>query len=168
MGVDAIPSALRPIVSPCYVMTHQSARGSGQRRDIYQADQGRDHHVNAADTCTSGITDLKYLFCGDDDCQDYTHLDYDYSDYFSGDISHWDTSSVTDMSHMFEYAEVFNEDIGSWNTSLVTSMEYMFYAAYEFNQDISGWDTSSVRSMEYMFNYAEAFNQDIGTGIRAW
>ncbi|MHA1791882.1 MAG: BspA family leucine-rich repeat surface protein [Promethearchaeota archaeon] len=81
----------------------------------------------------------------------------------SGDMSGWDTSSVTDMGYMFDQAIVFNGSIGSWNTSSVTSMVYMFDQASSFNQDISSWDISSVISTAYMFYGATAFNQPIGT-----
>ncbi|KAL7522052.1 hypothetical protein ACHAWX_006752, partial [Stephanocyclus meneghinianus] len=74
-------------------------------------------------------------------------------------ISGWNTSSVTDMSHMF-FGTDFNQDIGQWDTSSVTDMSHMFSSA-GFNQDIGQWDTSSVTDMSSMFSSA-GFNQDIG------
>ena len=53
---------------------------------------------NAATTCTSGITDMSRLF--------------ENKGAFNGDISHWDTSSVTTMLNMFDRASVFNQPIG--------------------------------------------------------
>ena len=67
-----------------------------------------------------------------------------------GHISHWDTSSVTDMSYMF--AMSFNQDISRWNTSSVTDMDSMFGVASSFNQDISNWDTRKFISMFNVFN----------------
>ena len=81
---------------------------------------------------------------------------------FNGDISSWDTSSVTDMSDMFYYAESFNQDISKWDTSSVTGMKFMFAYAFEFNQDIGRWDVSQVTNMGGMFANALEFNQDIG------
>ena len=49
----------------------------------------------------------------------------------------------------------------TWDTSYVTDMSHMFYGAESFNQDISAWDTSSVTAMWGMFNGAKAFNADI-------
>ena len=71
-----------------------------------------------------------------------------------GDISGWDTSSVTDgFECLFtryddgdcttvycSTAATFNDDISSWDTSSATTMAYMFYNAEAFNQDISAWD----------------------------
>ena len=71
-----------------------------------------------------------------------------------GDISGWDTSSVTDgfecLFTRYAYgdcttvycstASTFNDDISSWDTSSATTMYYMFRGAYDFNQDISAWD----------------------------
>ncbi|PYF41923.1 BspA family leucine-rich repeat surface protein, partial [Metamycoplasma alkalescens] len=76
-------------------------------------------------------------------------------------ISSWDTSNVTDMSHMFENASKFNQDLSNWDTSNVTDMNHMFAGAISFNQDISNWNVSKVKNMESMFKNALKFNQDI-------
>ena len=39
---------------------------------------------------------------------------------FNGDISHWDTSDVTDMSNMFNGATAFNQDLRNWCVSSIT------------------------------------------------
>ena len=46
-----------------------------------------------------------------------------------GDISNWDTSSVTDMSSLFQNATSFNQPLNKWNVSKVTNMSFMFYNA---------------------------------------
>ena len=79
-----------------------------------------------------------------------------------GEIEHWNTSSVTDMSNLFNNARVFNKNISNWNTSNVTNMSHMFYVNFSFNQDIGGWDTSKVTNMSHMFYNTRVFNQDIG------
>ena len=98
---------------------------------------------------------------------------------FNGNISSWDTSSVTTMEQMFNQAESFNKNIGSWDVSSVISMYAMFFSAVlltnggsnsinnwdvsnvfqemfssavAFSQDISGWDTFKLTNMNYMFN----------------
>ena len=112
--------------------------------------EGADNIVyNASDNPDlSGVTSLREMF------KDSA---------FNGDISGWDTSSVTDMSDMFHGASVFNQDIGSWDTSSVIDMSSMFEDATVFNQDIDDWDTSSVINMNTMFFGAGTFNQDIGS-----
>ena len=95
-----------------------------------------------------------------------------------GDISCWNVSEVTDMSHLFEgntaAAMKFNADISLWDVSNVKDMSFMFNHALSFNQDIStkpvsvyggktykAWDVSNVKDMSWMFNFAQAFNRDI-------
>ncbi len=84
---------------------------------------------------------------------------------FNQDISNWDTSNVTNMSHMFSSAESFNQDISNWSVSNVNTMNYMFNNAKSFNQDISSWDTSNVTNMNAMFSGAKSFNQDVQLNI---
>jgi surface protein len=82
-----------------------------------------------------------------------------------GDISTWNTSSVTDMGRMFYSTGISNEDISRWDTSSVLNMSFMFYDARSFNGDISGWDTSSVTDMSGMFYNAGDFNEDLNKWV---
>jgi surface protein len=89
------------------------------------------------------------------------------------DVTHVDTSQITDMSDLFAYAPSgFNQDISGWDVSNVTNMARMFGAreinhgqpdggATAFNQDISGWDVSNVTNMYRMFYWVRSFNQDL-------
>lgn len=93
---------------------------------------------------------------------------------FNNDISGWDTSSITNMSHMFQGASAFNQPIENWDVSNVTNMSYMFakkddelFTAHDdsspsvFNQPLNNWNVSSVTDMSYMFSGASAFNQPL-------
>ena len=80
---------------------------------------------------------------------------------YIGNIDNFDTSSVTDMSSMFEGAASFNQQIGSWNTSNVTNMSRMFYDATSFNQPLGSWNTSNVTDMGCMFGQTVSFNQSL-------
>jgi surface protein len=53
------------------------------------------------------------------------------------DVTHVDTSEITDMSYLFSGDKEFNQNIGRWDTSSVTDMSFMFAGAKEFNQDIT-------------------------------
>ena len=80
---------------------------------------------------------------------------------FNGDISQWDTSSVTTMEKMFKDTYAFNSPIGDWNTSSVTNMKNLFINADAFNQPLNDWNTSSVTNMNGMFSDTNAFNQPL-------
>jgi len=82
---------------------------------------------------------------------------------FNQDIGDWDISSVTNVGHMFYETSTFNQYIGDWDTSSVSNMSFMFFGASDFNQDIGGWDTSNVTDMRYLFSNTSAFNHDIGS-----
>jgi len=82
---------------------------------------------------------------------------------FNGDLSGWDTSSVTDMSGMFSYAASFEgAGLESWDVGNVTDMSFMFRAASAFNADIKEWATGKVSNMNRMFIEASSFNQNLG------
>jgi surface protein len=78
-----------------------------------------------------------------------------------GHISNWNTSSVTDMSHLFNGKSNFNDNISNWDVSSVTNMDSMFSGATNFDQDISNWNVSNVTNMSGMFYYASSFDQPI-------
>ena len=82
-----------------------------------------------------------------------------------------DTSNVVNMRAMFAGTK-FNQDISSWNTSKVTDMSHMFSGATAFNQPLNTWDVSNVTDMSYMFagvryvdghnyNRTSSFNQPL-------
>ena len=67
---------------------------------------------------------------------------------------------------MFRGTTAFNGDMSGWNTSSVTNMQSMFTNAAAFNGDVSGFDTSGVPNMQLMFygaakglNYASLAHQ---------
>ena len=87
-------------------------------------------------SCISEVTNLNDLFWGWG---------------ITEDISHWDTSSATNMQGMFAgtyfVPNSFNQDIGSWDVSNVTDMSSMFKDATSFNQDLSSWCVSNFSSV---------------------
>ena len=71
------------------------------------------------------------------------------------DLSHFDTSNVTNMSNMFSgMNSLTNLDVSYFNTSNVTDMSYMFSGMKKLtNLDLSSFDTSNVEDMSWMFAY---------------
>ena len=84
---------------------------------------------------------MGYMFSG---CAELTSLD----------VSHFDTSQVTNMGSMFEKCtELTSLDVSNFNTTSVTTMNYMFNECASLTSlDVSNFNTTSVMYMRYMFN----------------
>jgi len=63
---------------------------------------------------------------------------------FNQDISAWNTSSVTNMSSLFDGCCRFNHDISAWDITSVTSMTAMFGVCTSLDCDLSSWDLSNI------------------------
>ncbi|MCX6780630.1 MAG: BspA family leucine-rich repeat surface protein [Candidatus Magasanikbacteria bacterium] len=83
---------------------------------------------------------------------------------FNGNITTWNTGTVTDMTGLFYNDSSFNQDIGGWNVGAVTNMASMFYTASSFNQNLSLWNVSNVTNMSDMFRNAGGFNSALAWG----
>ena len=67
----------------------------------------------------------------------------------------WNTSNVTDMSHMFEFTDL-NSSNGDFNNGeVITSGDAGSIPLY--------WNTTNVTTMDYLFKGQRRFNQYIGT-----
>ncbi|MFP3592854.1 BspA family leucine-rich repeat surface protein [Chryseobacterium sp. SIMBA_038] len=82
---------------------------------------------------------------------------------FNQPIGNWDTSHVTNMNWMLHYLDYFNQPIGNWDTSNVTTMIHMLHECYAFNQNLSGWDTSNVTDMRSILGDTHSFNYSLGS-----
>ena len=82
---------------------------------------------------------------------------------FNQDISRWDVGNVTNMSKMFCFCYKFNQDISGWDVGNVSDTASMFFCDCAFNQDISGWDVGRVTNMSSMFSNAIVFNGNISS-----
>ncbi|MCD2243480.1 BspA family leucine-rich repeat surface protein, partial [Listeria monocytogenes] len=76
------------------------------------------------------------------------------------DVSHFDTSSVTNMRCMFQRSELLELDVSNFDTSSVTNM-YSMFADCELLEklDLSHFDTSSVTDMRAMFNNCQSLEK---------
>lgn len=86
----------------------------------------------------------------------YLHLLY--SGCASPNMAEWDTSEVTDMSHLFEGYTGDIPNISNWNTEKVTNMQAMFKQTEGRIPDLSKWNTKNVTNMKEMFE--ESFITD--------
>ncbi|MEZ4820441.1 MAG: BspA family leucine-rich repeat surface protein [Bdellovibrionota bacterium] len=101
--------------------------------------------VSFAGGNTSGVTNMQGMF-------------YKTIQLASVDVSSFDTSKVTDMSHMFDMGSgasaLTTLDVSHFDTSKVTSMREMFDGLSVLTAlDLSNFDTSKVTSMRGMFSY---------------
>lgn len=99
--------------------------------------------------CTSEVTEMQSLF---------SHCELLEGEL---DLSHWDTSKVTDMSNMFYCCQKLgNVIMSSWNTGNVTNMSGLFSWCEKLEGlDIGKWDTHNVEDMSYMFCFCPGLTQ---------
>ena len=88
---------------------------------------------------TRNITDMRSLFSGSFKLKTV------------GDLSHWDTSNVRNMSFMFDNYKGVIGDLSHWNVSNVRNMRDMFGFYKGVIGDLSHWNVSNVRNMSDMF-----------------
>ena len=88
---------------------------------------------------TEYVTDMSYMF----NCN-----------LASLDVSHFNTSKVTNMESMFyECLKLTSLDLSSFNTEKVANMSNMFYYCYTLKDlDLSSFNTANVEYMEGMFS----------------
>ena len=89
---------------------------------------------------------------------------YNFQSVTSLDLSHFDTSKVTNMSFLFrEMKSITSLDMSHFDTSKVKNMSAMFYKMVNVtNLDVSHFDTSNVTNMYGMFcNMANVTNLDV-------
>ena len=81
------------------------------------------------------------------------------------EFKNFDTSSMTNMSHMFQYCKYLTQlDLSKFNTASVTNMAYMFDNCPGLKSlDISSIDASSVDSTLFMFYDCTSLTSIIGT-----
>ncbi len=126
---------------------------------------------------------VNVTFCGMGSCWTNSYSNYSITSapsFTAVDLSHFDTSSVTDMSEMFrgslfngihlesfdtsnvtDMSRMFQSSLAqtivfgpNFNTAQVTNMSWMFSGGYLTNLDLSGFNTSNVTDMSYMFAYS--------------
>jgi hypothetical protein len=69
-----------------------------------------------------------------------------------GPIDAWNTTSVTNMTKLFQGVKDFQGNIAKWDVSNVVAMEHMFTGWNSpFDMDLSAWNVSHVENFYQMF-----------------
>ena len=78
---------------------------------------------------------------------------------FNQDVSHWDTSNVTDMRGCWSGCSAFNQPLDKWDVSKVRygNMDGMFANATAFDQDISSWCVTNLPDKPWDFDKGAGF-----------
>ena len=79
------------------------------------------------------------------------------------DVSNFDTHNVTNMSNMFDNSQATILDLSSFDTSKVTNMSNMFFYSRATTIDVSNFDTSKVIDMSNMFEGSQAISLDLSS-----
>jgi surface protein len=86
-----------------------------------------------------------------------------------GRMNEWNTSSVTNISILFEACSLFNQPLNNWNTSNVTSMIGVFNYCSTFDQCIGSWNVTNCITFEGMFYSCSNFNNgDNSVPLNNW
>ncbi|MBO7431166.1 MAG: BspA family leucine-rich repeat surface protein [Spirochaetia bacterium] len=110
---------------------------------------------------TANVTDMSYMFSST--ALDGSGAGTKKMNIRSLDVSGLDTSSVTNMSHMFYLCSNSNLttlNVSGFNTSNVTDMSYMFacwrdHPSFVTAVNMSNWDFSKVTTVNRMFDRCE-------------
>ena len=141
-----------------------------EKRSQVLKERGKDANLNDIDT--SKITDMSFLFVGNDirnidisewdtsNVEDMTEMFLECSK-FTSDLSAWDVSKVRFMNKMFKGCYTFNSDLSNWNVSSCIGMPAIFRDCWEFNSDLSKWDVSKVTNLSNAFKRTKKFNSDL-------
>ncbi|MBO5394325.1 MAG: BspA family leucine-rich repeat surface protein [Clostridia bacterium] len=119
-----------------YILSNQTMALAGDCTGVFSSGHPA-LVINNIDT--SAVTNMYRMFSG------YTGTILD--------LSLFDTSSVTDMSYMFNFCNSLTSlDLSTFETSSVTDMSYMFNFCNSLTSlDLSTFETSSVTNMSRMF-----------------
>lgn len=87
---------------------------------------------------TANVTSMKQMF---DQCKKLASV---------GDVSHWNTSKVTNFNHTFAWTSLTSLNLMNWVTSSATDMGQMFADSWVLTDLKLSFDTSKVTNMSQM------------------
>lgn len=82
---------------------------------------------------------------------------------FNSDLSRWDVRNLKYASEMFSECENFNQDLSRWQIDSIETAEHMFFKCYKFNSDLSDWNVSKCKKFAGMFYMCKEFTSDLSS-----
>ena len=134
--------------------TDKTAYYYAEPEKIYlNTDSGGMFHLGFGEQRTRNILDLDVSHFDTSNVTNMRSMFSDMPKLTSLNLSNFDTSKVTNMSQMFEsMSSLTTLNLSSFDTSQVTDMSYMFCDMSKLTSlNLSNFDTSKVTDMHYMF-----------------
>lgn len=109
--------------------------------------------------CTEGFNDSIETW-DSSNLTNMSHIFCDAKDY-KQTVNKIKTAKVTDLSGAFKNTPLFDQPLDAWDVSSVTTLSEAFAGSTKFNQDLSTWNTKSLKALDSVFENAETFNQPL-------
>jgi surface protein len=147
---------------PNYALTAVTNWDGVGLTSLYNAFSGDSNLVSVPTDLPSTVTETGYMFSA--------------ATSFNQDLNTWDTTSVTDMSGMFEGDTAFNDGgvtlvsapgVG-WDATNVTDMNDMFLGDAEFNQDLGSWNISHVSNLADALDETSLSTSNFDATLTGW
>lgn len=83
------------------------------------------------------------------------------SNNISGDLSNWNLINVLDSFGIFYDSDNFNANISNWNLENLASFQMFFSDTNNFSGDLSNWNTNSLNNLDSIFSNSNNFSGNL-------